>query len=328
MSADPIRGAVEALLFVAGEPLTPKRMAAILGVGEAVVRQALEELAEACRAPGRGIELVEVAGGWQLVTRPEYSRAVEELLQPRRQALSRAALETLAIIAYRQPVTRAEIEAIRGVQSDAGLRALLERGLVREVGRKEGPGRPILYGTTPLFLQQFGLRDLSELPPPGTFVAGGGEGGGPEGGGAEDGGAADGDPGGGERGGAAGGAPGGDGPAGGADPGEGDAPREGDALRDGEGPPVGNPPAATTQPPAARPAPAASPSPAGRPPAAASPAPAGHPARAASPPGAGEAAAGSSPPEGASPPPGATAFTGPAPRARGWPVISPETALP
>ncbi|EKP93870.1 SMC-Scp complex subunit ScpB [Thermaerobacter subterraneus] len=172
MSTGPVRGAVEALLFVAGEPLPASRMARILGVSEAVVREALEELAQACRAPGRGIELVEVAGGWQLVTRPEYSRAVEELLQPRRQALSRAALETLAIIAYRQPVTRAEIEAIRGVQSDAGLRALLERGLVREVGRKEAPGRPILYGTTPLFLQQFGLRDLSELPPPGTFAAG------------------------------------------------------------------------------------------------------------------------------------------------------------
>lgn len=173
MTADPVRGAVEALLFVAGEPLPVGRLARILGVGEGVVREALQELVEACRAPGRGIELVEVAGGWQLVTRPEYSRAVEELLQPRRQALSRAALETLAIIAYRQPVTRAEIEAIRGVQSDAGLRALLERGLVREVGRKEAPGRPILYGTTPLFLQQFGLRDLSELPPPGSLAAGG-----------------------------------------------------------------------------------------------------------------------------------------------------------
>lgn len=170
MTVEPIRGAVEALLFVAGEPLSVARIARILGVGEGVVREALAELAEACRAPGRGIELVEVAGGWQLVTRREYRRAVEELLQPRRQALSRAALETLAIVAYRQPVTRAEIEAIRGVQSEAGLRTLLERGLIREVGRKDAPGRPILYGTTPLFLQMFGLKDLSELPPPSAFV--------------------------------------------------------------------------------------------------------------------------------------------------------------
>ena len=169
MNLEQVQGALEALLFVSGEPLPAERMARVLGVPEAVVRDALQRLAAACRAPGRGLELVEVAGGWQLVTRPEYARAVEELLRPRRQALSRAALETLAIIAYRQPVTRAEIEAIRGVQSEAGLRTLLERGLIREVGRKEAPGRPILYGTTPLFLQQFGLRDLSELPPPEQF---------------------------------------------------------------------------------------------------------------------------------------------------------------
>ncbi|PZN11749.1 MAG: SMC-Scp complex subunit ScpB [Bacillota bacterium] len=169
MNLDRVQGALEALLFVTPEPIPVGKLCRVLGVSEAVVREALRRLVEECRSERRGLEPVEAGGGWQLVTKAEYARAVEQLVQPRRQGLSQAALETLAIIAYRQPVTRAEIDAVRGVQSEAAVRTLLERGLIREVGRKEAPGRPILYGTTPLFLQQFGLRDLSELPPPERF---------------------------------------------------------------------------------------------------------------------------------------------------------------
>lgn len=169
MELAPVLAAIEALLFVASEPLSAEQLARVLGVPEGVVRSALERLMVTYQADDRGLELIEVAGGWQLVTKARFARAVEQLLQPRRPGLSRAALEILAIIAYRQPITRAEIETIRGVQSEAGLRTLLDRGLIREMGRKDAPGRPILYGTTPLFLRHFGLRDLSDLPPPERF---------------------------------------------------------------------------------------------------------------------------------------------------------------
>src|SRR5207253_10443601 len=140
-------------------------MAAHAEDGESTLESALEELRVHYDDDGHGVELVEVAGGWQILTRPEYTEAIERAqLAARPQRLSAAALETLAIIAYRQPTGRAEIEEIRGVGAGAILKSLLERGLIDVTGRGEGLGRPLLYGTTPSFLEQFALRHLEELP--------------------------------------------------------------------------------------------------------------------------------------------------------------------
>lgn len=159
------RAALESLLFAAGEALSSAELAQVLEVDEEEVRGLIQELAEHYQAGGHGLRLLEVAGGYRLVAAAEYHPYLSRLFLPRAQRLSRAALETLAIIAYLQPVTKARIEEIRGVQVEGVLGSLLEKGLIQEVGRKEAPGRPILYGTTRKFLDHFGLRDLSELPP-------------------------------------------------------------------------------------------------------------------------------------------------------------------
>lgn len=156
------RRLLEALLFVAWEPQTTRRLAEIVQLEPKLVRELLLELKE--EYAERGFRLVEIAGGWQFLTRGEFAPYVERLYKPRSQQLSKAALETLAIVAYRQPVTRLEVDAVRQVKSDAMLAKLLERGLIKEVGRLEGPGRPILYGTTREFLAAFGLNSLEELP--------------------------------------------------------------------------------------------------------------------------------------------------------------------
>jgi len=158
---------LETLLFVSHEPITLDRLTAVLGgVGKAEVLQALENLRSNYEKNGRGLQISEVAGGFQLATRPEYAPWIKMLGKTKPSAkLSRSGLESLAIIAYKQPIVRAEIEAIRGVETSGVLRTLLERKLVRIVGRKDVPGRPIMYGTTRFFLQHFGLRDLAELPP-------------------------------------------------------------------------------------------------------------------------------------------------------------------
>jgi segregation and condensation protein B len=158
--------ALEALLFASDAPLELARITEVLELPAEEARAALAELAAACDTPGRGLAVVEVAGGYRLVTRPELAPVLVRLQRLRlKSRLSRAAVETLAIIAYRQPISRPEIEQLRGVNADAVVTALLERRLIRMVGRKAGPGRPILYGTTREFLEHFGLRDLGELPP-------------------------------------------------------------------------------------------------------------------------------------------------------------------
>ena len=140
-------------------------MAAHADDGETTLESALGELRDHYEVDGHGVELIEVGGGWQILTRPEYTEAIERAqLAARPQRLSAAALETLAIIAYRQPIGRAEIEEIRGVGAGAILKSLHERGLIDVVGRGEGLGRPLLYGTTASFLEQFALRHLEELP--------------------------------------------------------------------------------------------------------------------------------------------------------------------
>lgn len=155
---------VEALLFVASTPLTVDQLAQALETTPSQVEGALAVLAKSLH--GRGIILQQAHGHVQLATAPDLAGDVERFLGLDLTArLSPAALETLAIIAYRQPVTRAQVEAVRGVNSDSVLRTLLSKGLIEEVGRLETVGRPILYGTTLAFLQYFGLKDLSELPP-------------------------------------------------------------------------------------------------------------------------------------------------------------------
>ncbi|MGH7229939.1 MAG: SMC-Scp complex subunit ScpB [Nitrospiraceae bacterium] len=161
------KAVLEALLFVSHEPVTIDRLAAAVeSVPKSDVRQALLALQQECDEHRRGVQVVEVAGGFQLVTKPEYAIWIRRLGKSKAAPkLSRSGLESLAIIAYKQPIVRAEIEQIRGVETSGVLRTLLERKLVRIVGRKDVPGRPIMYGTTKYFLQHFGLRDLSELPP-------------------------------------------------------------------------------------------------------------------------------------------------------------------
>jgi segregation and condensation protein B len=160
-----LKSILESLLFAAGEPVSVARLAgAIEGVSRADVQQALAAIAREYAAQNRGFVLEEVAGGYQLRTPREHANYVRKLLAARPPRLSRPLLETAAIIAYRQPITRPEIEQLRGVDSGAVLETLLERRLVRIAGRKEAPGRPMVYATTPEFLEVFGLKDLESLP--------------------------------------------------------------------------------------------------------------------------------------------------------------------
>jgi segregation and condensation protein B len=162
----PLAKLLEAALFASGRPLPASELAALdPTVSADELMQALDEMRVRYDTEGHGIELVEIGGGWQILTRPEYTETIERAqLASRPARLSSAALETLAIVAYRQPIGRAEIEEIRGVAVGGMLRTLLERGLIDVVGRAEGLGRPLLYGTTTVFLEQFALRHLGELP--------------------------------------------------------------------------------------------------------------------------------------------------------------------
>ena len=161
-----IRAVLEALVFASPHPITPRQIGEVLGgVPREAWEKALQELKEEYARDGRGLQLVEVAAGYQITTRPEYNDWVRELLDPRAPTrLSIQALETLAVIAYKQPVTLPEIIDLRGVKSGGVIKTLLEKRLIRITGRKEVVGRPMLYGTTKEFLLQFGLKDLSELP--------------------------------------------------------------------------------------------------------------------------------------------------------------------
>jgi segregation and condensation protein B len=167
IDARELKAILEAVLFVSPEPMPVARLMSILGtISRAEVVQALGLLAHDLDQDGRGIQLVQIAGGYRLVTKQEYGPWLKRMDKAKAaQKLSRSALESLAIIAYKQPLVRAEIEEIRGVETSGVLRTLCERKLVRIVGRKDVPGRPIMYGTTKFFLEHFGLQDLSQLPP-------------------------------------------------------------------------------------------------------------------------------------------------------------------
>jgi segregation and condensation protein B len=157
--------ALEAVLFVSDEPLTPAVLSQALDMDRASVEALCERLQRELETRGAGVVLRNVAGGWRLFTAPDSQPTVERFVLSSRQArMTKAALETLAIVAYKQPVTRHQVSAVRGVNSDGVLRALTDRGLVEEAGRDEGPGRPLLYATTPAFLERLGLPSLAALP--------------------------------------------------------------------------------------------------------------------------------------------------------------------
>lgn len=162
----PLAQLIEAALFAANRPITLEELQTLEPEASlADVRTALDELREHYDFDGHAVEVVELAGGYQILSRRAFAEAIERAqIAVRTPRLTAAALETLAVIAYRQPVGRAEIEEIRGVSAGGVLRSLQERGLIEVVGRSEGMGRPLLYGTTPLLLELLGLRDLAELP--------------------------------------------------------------------------------------------------------------------------------------------------------------------
>ncbi len=172
LDAETVR-AIEAIVMVSMEPVPNEMLAQLLEQPTAVVEQLCLQLADAYDEAGHGFQLVKVAGGWRYQTHADLSPYVERfLLDGQRARMSGAALETLAIIAYKQPLSRAQIASIRGVDPDGVIRTLQARGYVEEKGRDTGPGQAILFGTTPLFLEKLGLNALSDLPPIAEFVPG------------------------------------------------------------------------------------------------------------------------------------------------------------
>jgi segregation and condensation protein B len=159
-----IKAGIEALLFVSGERLDMATLLEILQIGEDDFRSIMQELMLEYPQSSRGVQIISLEGGYVMATKPEYTELISKLVKPARLRLSPAALETLAVIAYQQPVTRAEIEQIRGVKVERVLSNLLEKGIIREDGHKDAAGKPILYRTSYEFLKIFGLASLEELP--------------------------------------------------------------------------------------------------------------------------------------------------------------------
>lgn len=160
-----IKSVIESLLFVSGEPLSIKDITNALESNIKIIKEVLDEMVLEYDNKKRGIKLISINGEYQLVTKAENGDYIQKLLKKnKRQSLSQASLESLAIIAYKQPITRVDIDEIRGVKSESAMQRLIEKDLIKEVGRLEVPGRPILFGTTEEFLRQFGLRELNELP--------------------------------------------------------------------------------------------------------------------------------------------------------------------
>lgn len=158
-----LQNIIECMLFVSNDPMIPKQLAEMLELDEDKVQSALDMLQKKFDN-SHGLQIVRVAGGYQICTRPEYADYCAIILQPAKKRLSKAALETLAVVAYRQPCTMPEVEAVRGVSVDGVMKTLIDRGMVREAGRRQTPGKPIIYATTQEFLEHFGLNDISELP--------------------------------------------------------------------------------------------------------------------------------------------------------------------
>ena len=158
-----MKRALEALLIATDTPLSEKKIAEILNMSEQDIQRHVDELNQDYQSTGRAFEVKKIAGGYQIYTLPEFASYINALIE-KKSSLSKAALETLAIIAYHQPLTRGEVEKLRGVDSTWILDALLEKGLIKTCGRLQAPGRPIRYGTTKEFLRYFGINDLADLP--------------------------------------------------------------------------------------------------------------------------------------------------------------------
>jgi segregation and condensation protein B len=164
-NTDRIKGIIEGILFAAGEAITVKEVSEILDLELRETKKIIKEMIKEYEDEGRGIYIVEFNDKIQFATKPEYGQYIKRLIKSEsRQNLSQAALETLAIIAYKQPITKVDIDEIRGVRSDRAIATLLERGLIKEAGRLEATGRPILYCTTDDFLKYFGFKNINELP--------------------------------------------------------------------------------------------------------------------------------------------------------------------
>jgi segregation and condensation protein B len=160
-----LKGHIEALLFASGDAVPAEKIAEIIDVDNEQVALLIAQIIQEMTDANRGLTIVEVAGGYQMCTKPELAPVIEKLAHVQETRLSVAAMETLAIIAFKQPITKPEIEIIRGVKVDGVVNMLVERSLIREIGRKDAIGRPILYGTTETFLKCFGLKSLKDLPP-------------------------------------------------------------------------------------------------------------------------------------------------------------------
>lgn len=160
-----IKSVVEGLLFVAGDAVPIKELCDIINIDEPTLRKIINQMIDNFNDENRGIRIIEVNNCYQFCTKPEHYEYIERLVKPQnRQGLSQASLETLAIIAYKQPITKAQVDYIRGVKSESCFSRLVEKELIHDVGRMDGPGRPILYGTTDNFLKLFGLKSIKELP--------------------------------------------------------------------------------------------------------------------------------------------------------------------
>lgn len=160
-----IKSAIESLLFVSGEPLSIRELHNNIEVPVKIIESVLKEMINDYEDENRGIKLISINGEYQLVSKPQNSDSIQKLLKKnKRQSLSQASLESLAIVAYKQPITRVDIDEIRGVKSESAIQRLIERDLIKDIGRLEVPGRPILFGTTEEFLRQFDLKALDELP--------------------------------------------------------------------------------------------------------------------------------------------------------------------
>ncbi|HIJ60816.1 MAG TPA: SMC-Scp complex subunit ScpB [Nitrospirae bacterium] len=162
---------IEAILFASAEPITIKDIQKVIDINESIIVNAINQLIDEYSNRSSAINIIEIAGGYQMSTKPEYAQWIRKHKRnTQSNKLSQASLETLAIIAYKQPLTKLEIDNIRGVNSDGAVKNLVDRGLIKIVGKKEAPGRPFLYGTTRDFLHYFGLKNLTELPPLNNFL--------------------------------------------------------------------------------------------------------------------------------------------------------------
>lgn len=165
MDIKEIKAVIEALLFVSGDPVSVKEIASVFSIDESSIKKIVNQMVDTYNDEMRGIQIIEVNNSYQFSTRPEHFEYIERLVKPlTRQGLSQQSLETLSIIAYKQPVTKSHIDAIRGVKSESTITRLLEKDLIFEAGRQDGPGRPNLYCTTDNFLKLFGIKTLKELP--------------------------------------------------------------------------------------------------------------------------------------------------------------------